>query len=177
MFIILLLGKTLLNPDGSHTMPEKNISVSQDQSVLTLTSCISLPNDTKFVTNIEVLGYTGDKTSGRLIYGPVALGTLQASPKAEMVHKFNLEKANVTLTSKLTKNLTTNQFEVKSIFRIGLTSSTLYYHSPVIRKLLSYHLTVKRIFKMRNYSPYFTQMQVRFCFVYLRSLFNKFSVR
>lgn len=136
MFIILLLGKTLLNPDGSHTMPEKNISVSQDQSVLTLTSCISLPNDTKFVTNIEVLGYTGDKTSGRLIYGPVALGTFQASPEAERVREFNLEKANVTLTSKLTKNLTTNQFEVKSIFRIGLTSSTLYYHTPLIRKIV-----------------------------------------
>ena len=103
---------------------------------MTLTSCISLPNDTKFVTNIEVLGYTGDKTSGRLIYGPVALGTFQASPEAERVREFNLEKANVTLTSKLTKNLTTNQFEVKSIFRIGLTSSTLYYHTPLIRKIV-----------------------------------------
>lgn len=136
MFILLLVGGAVLNPDGSYTMPEKNISVSRDQSILILTACITLPIDTVLATNVEVLGYTSNKTGGRLISGAVNSGTSHASQHAQMVREFNLEKANVTLTSKLTKNHTTNLFQVESIFRIGLPSSTLYHHSPVIRKIV-----------------------------------------
>lgn len=105
-------------------LPNKNPSVSEDQSNLTLIHHITLPNDTVLVGNVMVFIYSEDDIGGRLISQPLnSSGTSQASPKGQMVQKFNLEKANVTLTSKLIKNFTTSQFQVDSIFKIGLLSS------------------------------------------------------
>nr|XP_058943751.1 uncharacterized protein LOC131771903 isoform X2 [Pocillopora verrucosa] len=53
-----------------------------------------------------------------------------------MVRKFKLETANVTLTSQLTKNSTTNRFKVRAMFKIALCCSTLYRQSFMIRKIL-----------------------------------------
>lgn len=137
MFIIMLVGEPVLNPDGSITLPTENITISGDQSDLILTINITLPNDTVSVENVMVFAYTDDDIGGRLISRPVnTSGTTQASPESQMVRRFKLETANVTLTSQLTKNSTTNRFEVRAMFKIALTCSTLYRQSYVIRKIV-----------------------------------------
>ena len=137
MFIIMLVGETVLNPDGSITLPTENITISGDQSDLILTINITLPNDTVSVENVMVFAYSDDDIGGRLISRPVnTSGTTQASPESQMVRRFKLETANVTLTSQLTKNSTTNRFKVRAMFKIALTCSTLYRQSYVIRKIV-----------------------------------------
>nr|XP_058942886.1 uncharacterized protein LOC131771140 isoform X2 [Pocillopora verrucosa] len=130
-------GEAVLNPDGSITLPTENISLSEDQSDLTLTTNITLPNGTVSVGNVMVFVFTDDDLGGRLISHPVnTSGITQASAKAQMVRKFKLETANVTLSSVLTKDSTTNRFKVRSIFKIALSYSTLYRQSFVIRKIV-----------------------------------------
>ena len=137
IFIILLVGEIVLNPDGSITLPTENITISGDQSDLILTINITLPNDTVSVENVMVFAYTDDDIGGRLISRPVnTSGTTQASPESQMVRRFKLETANVTLTSQLTKNSTTNRFKVRAMFKIALSCSTLYRQSYVIRKIV-----------------------------------------
>ena len=126
MFILILLGEAVLNPDGSITLPTENISLSEDQSDLTLTTNITLPNGTVSVGNVMVFVFTDDDLGG----------ITQASAKAQMVRKFKLETANITLSSVLTKDSTTNRFKVRSIFKIALSYSTLYRQSFVIRKIV-----------------------------------------
>ncbi|XP_066017159.1 uncharacterized protein [Pocillopora verrucosa] len=102
-----------------------------------LTANITLPDDTASVGNVLVYVYTEDDIGGRLFSHPVnTSGTTQASPEAQMVRKFKLETANVTLASQLTKNSTTNRFKVRAVFKIALSSSTLYLQSLMIRKIL-----------------------------------------
>lgn len=137
MFTIMLVGEAVLNPDGSITLPTENISLSEDQSDLTLTTNITLPNGTVSVGNVMVFVFTDDDLGGRLISHPVnTSGITQASAKAQMVREFKLETANVTLSSVLTKDPTTNRFKVRSIFKIALSYSTLYRQSFVIRKIV-----------------------------------------
>ena len=137
MFTIMLVGEGVLNPDGSITLPTENITVSEHQSDMILTANITLPDDTASVGNVLVYVYTEDDIGGRLFSHPVnTSGTTQASPEAQMVRKFKLETANVTLASQLTKNSTTNRFKVRAVFKIALSSSTLYLQSLMIRKIL-----------------------------------------
>ena len=94
MFIHMLVEEVVLNPDSSIALPNKNPSVSEDQSNLTLIHHITLPNDTVLVGNVMVFIYSEDDIGGRLISQPLnSSGTSQASPKGQMVQKFNLEKA------------------------------------------------------------------------------------
>ena len=124
----MLVEEVVLNPDSSIALPNKNPSVSEDQSNLTLIHHITIPNDTVLVGNVMVFIYSEDDIGGRLISQPLnSSGTSQASPKGQMVQKFNLEKANVTLTSKLIKNFTISQFQVDSIFKIGLSRPLMLY--------------------------------------------------
>lgn len=133
MFILVLLA---LNSDGSITLPDRNVTVPEDQSGLTLRTSITLPDDTLSVGDVEVYVYSEDD-GGRLISRPAnASGTTQASPEAEMVRRFKLETANITLASQVTKNSTTNRFRVTSIFKIELSSSSLYRQQFVIRKVV-----------------------------------------
>ena len=137
MFTIMLVGEAVLNPDGSITLPTENITVSEHQSDLILTANITLPNDTVSVGNVLVFVYTEDDIGGRLLSHPVnTSSTTRASPEAQMVREFKLETANVTLTSQLTKTSTTNRFKVRAMFKIALSSSTLYRQSYMIRKIL-----------------------------------------
>ena len=137
MFTIMLVGESVLNPDGSITLPTENITVSEHQSDMILTANITLPDDTASVGNVLVYVYTEDDIGGRLFSHPVnTSGTTQASPEAQTVRKFKLETANVTLASQLTKNSTTNRFKVRAVFKIALSSSTLYLQSLMIRKIL-----------------------------------------
>lgn len=118
-------------------MPTENITISGDQSDLILTINITLPNDTVSVENVMVFVYTDGDIGGRLISRPVnTSGTTQASPESQMVRRFKLETANVTLASQLTKNSTTNRFKVRAMFKIALSCSTLYRQSYVIRKIV-----------------------------------------
>ena len=137
MFTIMLVGESVLNPDGSITLPTENITVSEHQSDLILTANITLPNDTVSVGNVLVFVYTEDGIGGRLLSHPVnTSSTTRASPEAQMVREFKLETANVTLTSQLTKTSTTNRFKVRAMFKIALSSSTLYRQSFMMRKIL-----------------------------------------
>lgn len=64
--------------------------------------------------------YHDDDIGGRLISLPVnTSGTTQALSEAQMKSKFKLEMANVTLTSQLIKNSTTNKYKGKSINKDG----------------------------------------------------------
>ena len=131
MFILVLLA---LNSDGSITLPDRNVTVPEDQSGLTLRTSITLPDDTLSVGDVEVYVYSEDD-GGRLISRPAnASGTTQASLEAQMVRRFKL--ANITLASQVTKNSTTNRFRVTSIFKIELSSSSLYRQPFVIRKVV-----------------------------------------
>ncbi|PFX31284.1 uncharacterized protein LOC111322485 isoform X2 [Stylophora pistillata] len=104
---------------------------------LTLWANITLPVDTVSVGNIMVFVYDANGLGGRLISRLAnTSGISQASPDAQMIHELRLEKANITLTSKVTKNPTTNQSQVGSEFKIHLTGSTLYQHFFVIQKVL-----------------------------------------
>lgn len=104
---------------------------------LTLQTNITLPVDTVSVGNVMVFVYDVDGPGGRLISQPANTSDIsQASPRAQMVRQLKLEEANITLTSKLTKNRTTNQFQVGLEFKLRLTRSMLYNHSFVIRKVL-----------------------------------------
>lgn len=104
---------------------------------LTLQTNITLPVDTVSVGNIMVFVYDANGLGGRLISRVASTsGISQASPEAQMVRQLRLEKANITLTSKVTKNPTTNQSQVGSEFKIRLTESTLHRHFLVIRKIL-----------------------------------------
>ena len=72
--------------------------------------------------NVMVFIYPDDDISGRLISLPVnTSGTTQALSEAQMKSKFKLEMANVTLTSQLIKNSTTNKYKGKSINKDGST--------------------------------------------------------
>ena len=71
--------------------------------------------------------YPDDDIGGRLISLPVnTSGTTQALSEAQMKSKFKLEMANVTLTSQLIKNSTTNKYKGKSINKDGSTVKNIW---------------------------------------------------
>ena len=74
-----------------------------------------------------VFVYPDDDIGSRLISLPVnTSGTTQALSEAQMKSKFKLEMANVTLTSQLIKNSTTNKYKGKSINKDGSTVKNIW---------------------------------------------------
>ena len=74
-----------------------------------------------------VFVYPDDDIGCRLISLPVnTSGTTQALSEAQMKSKFKLEMANVTLTSQLIKNSTTNKYKGKSINKDGSTVKNIW---------------------------------------------------
>lgn len=131
-------GEALLNADGSITLPNKSVKISEDQMELTLTTNIILPADTMSVGKVIVSVFSADDRGGQLTSRLAnTSGITQASPKAQKVRELGLENASITLTSKVWKNLPTNRFQVGSELKIRLNgSTTLYQHVFQIRKVL-----------------------------------------
>lgn len=72
-----------------------------------------------------VFVYPDDDIGSHLISLPVnTSGTTQALSEAQMKSKFKLEMANVTMTSQLIKNSTTNKYKRKSINKDGSVDSS-----------------------------------------------------
>lgn len=106
----MLVRQAVLNLNGSFTLLTENITIPENQSDLIQTTNIALPNDNVSLGNVMVFVYPDDDIGGRLISLPVnTSGTTQALSEAQMKSKFKLEMANVTLTSQLIKNSTTNK--------------------------------------------------------------------
>lgn len=106
----MLVRQAVLNLNGSFTLLTENITIPENQSDLIQTTNIALPNDNVSLGNVMVFVYLDDDIGGRLISLPVnTSGTTQALSEAQMKSKFKLEMANVTLTSQLIKNSTTNK--------------------------------------------------------------------
>lgn len=73
-----------------------------------------------------VFVYPDDDLGSHLISLPVnTSGTTQALSEAQMKSKFKLEMANVTMTSQLIKNSTTNKYKGQSINKDGSVDTSL----------------------------------------------------
>ena len=91
-----------------------------------------------------VFVYPDDDIGSHLISLPVnTSGTTQAFSEAQMKSKFKLEMANVTMTSQLIKNSTTNKYKRKSINKDGSVDSSLQcsahflFYTPNARPVLN----------------------------------------